>query len=150
MASPGPRPKPARLRLLAGNAGHRKPKNNPKPTPIATACPSWLSPAAKRQWRELAPELERNGLLTSLDGPAFAVTLVTYDLARRAWAELERDGLTREDRAHGGMKTKHPAASIFGAMSNAFRMWCAEFGLTPSARARFDMPSPDGELSDLD
>ena len=86
-------PTPTPLRLLRGNPQHR-PINDqePKPTPIAPRCPSWLSPVAKRHWRALAPELERIGVLTTIDVGAFAGLCESWAQFREASEFLHKHG----------------------------------------------------------
>ena len=86
-------PTPTSLRLLQGNPQHR-PINDqePKPKPIAPRCPSWLSPVAKRHWRDLAPELERIGVLTTIDVGAFAGLCESWAQYREASEFLHKHG----------------------------------------------------------
>ena len=76
MAIAGRKPKPPAIRLLEGHAGHRPINMDaPKPRPIAPSCPTWLERDAKREWRRVAPALERLGLLTEIDGSANVGTI---------------------------------------------------------------------------
>jgi phage terminase small subunit len=50
----------------------------PKPTPLAPDPPAFLVGRALEVWHELAPELERMGLLTAAD----AAPLAGYSVAR--------------------------------------------------------------------
>jgi len=73
MAITGPKLKPTAIKILEGNPGKRPLNlNEPKPLQIAPECPDWLLDEAKKEWKRLAPELERLGLLTILDMAAFA------------------------------------------------------------------------------
>ena len=67
----GRKPKPTHLKLLHGS---RRPinKHEPKPKLERPPCPARLCPEAKKAWREIVPELERLGLLTTIDGQALA------------------------------------------------------------------------------
>ena len=51
---------------------------------------------ARSKWRQLAPVLLRNGLLTELDVAALMLLCESYELWQTALAEIARDGLTRE------------------------------------------------------
>src|SRR5918994_921746 len=64
--------KPTALKIIQGNPGHRPlNKHEPKPTPGCKK-PSFVKGKCARIWNQYAPELERLGLLTSVDGPLFA------------------------------------------------------------------------------
>src|SRR3989304_3311411 len=92
MGRRGPAAKPASLRLLEGNPGKRPIREGPKPRPLRPTCPSWLSPQAKAEWRRLAPELERLGLLTHLDRAAFAAYCQSFAQWRGGQAAFEGQG----------------------------------------------------------
>ena len=86
MAVPGRKPRPTHLKILEGNPGKRSlTKNEPKPRPVNPTQPDWLLREAKAEWRRVVPELERMGLLTTVDRAALA----TYC---QAWARLPRRG----------------------------------------------------------
>jgi phage terminase small subunit len=92
MAVRGRKPKPTHLKVLSGNPGRRPlPESEPKPQPVAPPCPDWLPEEARAKWDELAPELERLGLLTAVDGPAFAMTLLHYALAVEAAKRIDKE-----------------------------------------------------------
>jgi len=79
MTIPGRKPKPTKLKIIEGNPGKRPlNENEPIPQSIAPECPDWLSDDAKKEWKRLAPELERLGLLTVLDMAAFAGYCQSY------------------------------------------------------------------------
>ena len=112
----GPKPKPTRLKILAGNPGKRAlPKLEPKPRGLAV-CPGWLNPVAVMVWEELAPGLKEVGLLTSADAEQFGVLCT----------------LIAEYRGN----TKGMPANKLSLMKNLF----AEFGMGPSARTRISVP----------
>src|SRR3954451_5119205 len=83
----GRRPKPTALRLGQGNPGHR-PLNtrDPKPAHSIPTCPAHLSPSAKAEWKRLAHEMHRLGILTNLDRAA----LSAYCKAYGRWVEAEK------------------------------------------------------------
>jgi phage terminase small subunit len=87
-----PRPKPVRLRLIQGNPGKRRLPKEPQPE-IAKTCPEpplFVTGEAADEWKRLAPELFRLGLLTQVDLGAFAIYCTTF--ARWKLAEKLLEG----------------------------------------------------------
>lgn len=142
MGLPGRPPKPTHLKVLEGNPGKRPlNQNEPKPKPLAPKCPSWLDREAKREWKRVAPELERLGLLTVVDGAALAAYCQAYARWVKAEKILQEKGLTFE--TPNGYEQQRPEVSIANKSMQIIRAFCAEFGLTPSARARMTLPDED-------
>jgi P27 family predicted phage terminase small subunit len=138
----GPAPKPTALKVLDGNPG-RRPLNHdePKPRPVAPACPAWLAPEAKREWRRIAPVLERLGLLTEIDGAALAGYCQSYARWRQCQEAIQRDGLTFETAT--GYLAPRPEVAIGNKALAEVRAFCVQFGLTPSARSRMQLQAND-------
>lgn len=137
---PGGRPpKPTVLKVLQGNPGKRPLNTNePKPQPIAPKPPSWLPREAKREWKRLAPELEKLGLLTIVDGTAFANYCLAYARLREAEETIKREGMVIT--TEKGYKMPHPAVKIAEKAQQIIKAFCSEFGLTPSSRSRMSLP----------
>lgn len=142
--------KPIALRLIEGDRGKHGPiKHEVKPRLVAPECPEWLEPEAQAEWKRIVPKLTRLGLLTEVDGAALAGYCQSY--AR--WAQAEQaiavQGLTAE--AQSGWKQQAAEVSIALKYMQQVKAWCAEFGLTPSARARMAMPGekPEDDFGDL-
>lgn len=138
---PGGRPpKPTVLKVLQGNPGKRPLNTNePKPQPIAPKPPSWLPREAKREWKRLAPELEKLGLLTIVDGTAFANYCLAYARLREAEETIKREGMVIT--TEKGYKMPHPAVKIAEKAQQIIKAFCSEFGLTPSSRSRMSLPT---------
>ena len=133
MTRPGPRKQPTQLRISRGNPSKR-PLNlhEPRPDGVAT-CPTYLSPTAKREWRRLAPELKRLGLLTGLDQSSFAGYCVAYSDWRDLATAASVPGLRK---------------SIYTARGEALRNLLrvgSEFGLSPSSRSGIVCPTKAAE-----
>ena len=138
MAGRGRPPKPTAIKILEGNPG-KGPlnKNEPKPEKKAPKCPSWLEPDAKKEWRRLSKELEAMGLLTSVDMAAFA----GYCQAYARWKEAE-EFITKHGsilKTGSGYIQQIPQVSIAQQNLKQMRNFCAELGLTPSARSRLNI-----------
>ena len=146
-AKPGPKPKPTKLHVLNGNPSKKNlDTGEPKPKPIRPLCPSWLSKSAKREWRRMAPKLDRLGLLTEVDGEAFAI----YCQAYARWKECEKyiDEYGIQNTNDAGTKTVAPQVNVAHKYLAIIRHFCTEFGLTPSARARMTIEKDDSDEMD--
>ncbi len=147
MGRRGPPPKPARVKLLEGNPGKRPLKGDgPKPQPVRPTCPDWLTDAAKAEWRRLAPELQKLGLLTLLDRAAFAGYCQSYG----HWLEAETV-LRKQGRLYvtpSGRVRERPEVEIARKSLQLMRAFAVEFGLSPTARGRMSLPAPIDDEDD--
>jgi len=149
----GRKPKPTHLKVLAGNPGKRPlNENEPKPRPIAPKCPSWLDREAKKEWKRVAPALERLGLLTEVDGAALAAYCQAYGTWVAAQKKIneylkENGKLTYEYTNKGGgtNEVPIPEISIAEKALKQMKAFCTEFGLTPSSRGRLSLPEQGEE-----
>lgn len=154
----GRRPKPTVLKVLQGNPGKRPlNKNEPRPSPRAPGCPTWLAPEAKAEWRRVVPVLDRLGMLSKVDRAALTAYCETWATFVTAQRELHEHGLVNyilEDRFTSkddeGVRiyvhvTKNPAVIVARDAAAQIRQFCAEFGLTPSSRSRMELPEQVGE-----
>jgi P27 family predicted phage terminase small subunit len=142
MGKRGPKPLPTKLKVLQGTARREDiEREEPKPKPVRPRCPQWLPTRGKRKWRQLAPELEELGLLTSVDGEALAIALLHWSLAVEAAEILKKEGTIATDER--GLPRKHPACQILRDNSASFRHYMQEFGLSPSSRTQFNLPTKE-------
>lgn len=147
MATRGRKPKPTALKVLEGNPGKR-PLNTdePKPKKKAPKCPSWLEPVAKKEWKRMSKTLEQIGVLTQVDGAAFA----GYCQAYARWREAE-EFLTKHGtifKTPSGYIQQVPQVSIAQTYLKIMKDFCSEFGLTPSARTRIKTGTETGKTDD--
>jgi P27 family predicted phage terminase small subunit len=92
--SRGPKPLPANVHQLGGNAAKRavlELLGEFKPEVELPSFPAWLWPEAKKEWKRIGVELVRYGLVSKLDRTA--LVLYAQAWAKYAWAEqmLARD-----------------------------------------------------------
>ena len=145
--SSGRKPKPTELKRLQGNPGKR-PLSTREPKPLtAVKVPRGMKGLPRVFWREHAGELERLKILTGVDAPAFRLMAEAYAFAVEAAAELRETGMTTEGR--DGIK-KNPLAQVFRDNALLYKSFAAEFGMTPSARARLQLPDTAEQLSLID
>ncbi len=144
MGRRGPPPKPTALKLLAGNPGKR-PLNTREPRPAKTAprCPGWLGAEAKAVWKRLVPDLRRMGVLTVVDGEALASFCQTYVRWREAEDFLDKHGSVypiRDERGQVRCMQQFPQVSIARNLILILKSFYGEFGMTPAARTRIELP----------
>ena len=140
----GPKPKPTRLKILAGNPGKR-PLNKQEPKPPAgklPVAPPHLNRIAKKEWRRLAKDLHSCGVLTQVD----TAVLGAYCQAYSRWVQAEdaiaemakRDQLTNGlmIKTTNGNAIQNPLVGTSNKSANDMVRYAAELGMTPSARSR--------------
>jgi P27 family predicted phage terminase small subunit len=143
----GPKPKPTCLKILNGEPNKRRINfAEPKPSLKRPHCPSFLSKEAKKEWRRIAPQLERSGVLSKIDGAALAA----YCTAWARWVDAERilqkSGVLVK--APSGFPMQSPLLAIANKAMHQMVKILTEFGMTPSSRSRIridDSGSEDGE-----
>jgi P27 family predicted phage terminase small subunit len=147
MGRRGPAPQPPQLKILRGNPGHRPIEDNiPKPRPVPPERPAWLTGEARREWDRIVPELDRLGLLTVVDRAALAGYCQSYSRWVQAERVLKREGMTFATLT--GYIQQRPEVAIAQKYLQLVKAFCAEFGLTPSARGRMTIPGQDDEEED--
>ncbi len=148
----GRKPKPTKLKLLAGNPGKR-PLNEDEPqfAPSLPEPPAFLSEEAKAEWDRLASELYAKGVLTEMDRGALAVCCQAW--GRAAQAEAALAALAAMDPSTHGLLIKTGRGAVenplVGTARRAMDLYmrsCAEFGLTPSSRSRIKAFPTDADL----
>jgi P27 family predicted phage terminase small subunit len=160
MALPGPKPKPTRLRLLDGGAGHR-PLNpdEPKPAPLALEPPERLTDAQKEIWRETLA-VTPPGMLTSLDAELLSKYVVALSW-HRTMERMVNDygtlvkipGAEKTDPAP--LPVYSPAYCQWRTLARDIVKYAAELGFSPTSRTRVKVDrstkkqSPFGELKEF-
>lgn len=118
-------------------------KTQARPEAKGPTCPEWLAPEAKAEWRRLAPELIRWGLLTPLDRAAFSCYCQSYAHWQQCQRVVVREGplyLT----ANGRLRER-PEVDMARKYSQFVRAFAVEFGLTPSSRNRLSIDEPPAD-----
>lgn len=98
----------------------------------------------------MAPELERLGLLTIVDGTALAAYCQAYSLWLTATTQIneylsEKGKLTYEYTNKNGSTNEIiiPQIHIQEKALKQIKMFCTEFGFTPSSRGRMSLPTEE-------
>jgi len=136
--------KPTALRVIEGNRGKRPlPVNEPKPAPIAPACPTWLLADAKKEWRRLAPELENMGLLTRVDMAVLASYCQSFARWKQAEQALKKHGQIAI--TPNGFEQASAWETIAKQRHRDMLACAKEFGFTPASRAKVSVSKNDEE-----
>lgn len=105
-----------------------------------------MNPQAKKFWKRVAPIVSRLGLLTEVDIEAF--TNLCEIQARLVWI---RERLSNVDDLVSEGKRGETQAALAVAEKQyfqTFRMYAAEFGLTPRGRTGLGVGSPKDDDDD--
>jgi P27 family predicted phage terminase small subunit len=148
---PGPPPEHPHLHRLRGNAGKRPLRSPPQPT-CAEECPPpprHLQGYAREAWLELAPELYRLNLLTTLDVGPFSVYCAAYATWRQAEEALARESALTIGTVDGHQRV-NPLVRISSQAMNDMLRYGAAFGLTPVGRLRLSGINPPTAPSKFD
>lgn len=147
MSTRGRKPKPTAIRIAEGNRGKGAlPQNEAKPARALPACPRALGKEARREWRRIAGELYKVGLLTNLDRGALTAYCFAYGEMLRA---IEKAKGVPQIYSQVGSKciVIHPYLQVGFKSLEAFLKVLTEFGLSPASRARVIAAPPKEEES---
>lgn len=134
MGSRGPAPEPTRLKLVKGTATTEDLEEEPIPETAEIKPPAWLTTAARNVWKELAPDLEAQGVLTPWDRHLFARVCALEAINRKAFEDVQKRGnLVKGDK---GRMVKNPSLQILRDTQTLLTTLAGRFGLTPSDRAQ--------------
>lgn len=146
---PGRKPKPTRLKIVAGNPGKRALNLEEAKVDLSQPPPPpFLNDDAKVEWGRVSSELYSAGLMTNIDRAALAA----YCQAYGRWAEAERAlaKMAEKDpvnhglliRTSNGNAIQNPLVGIANKAHADVIKYAAEFGMTPSSRSRVKAEPP--------
>jgi len=145
----GRKPKPTEEKRLRGNPGGR-PLNADEPQADiyekVPDPPEWLGAYGKKEWYRAAPILMKMRLLTEADWASFATYCQNFHTMIMASIDIEENGISLKNQRG---PVRNPALATLAASTTAIRAFCAEFGMTPSARSRMKFAGVDDD-DDLD
>jgi P27 family predicted phage terminase small subunit len=153
MATRGRKPKPTTLKLLEGNPGKKPlPQGEPQPPGDLPPPPCFLDGYALEEWERISEGLNIMGVLTTVDQNALAAYCSAYSRFRHAEEQLNI--LTEKDALAGmiiktaqGNYIQQPLIGIANKAALNMVKFAAEFGITPSARARLGIKPQSGRKS---
>lgn len=108
-------------------------------------CPDWIDLDAQNEWSRIVPDLEAAGVTTRIEATALAMYCQAYSHAKKAQAEIFRDGLTIM--TESGLK-KHPAVGIYKDSMALARAYLTEFGMTPASRSKVSAKPQEKEVNE--
>ena len=157
MGKRGPKRTPTSILDQRNRPTQQDRSGEPKPIALAPVAPDWMEPEAKVAWEYLAPKMERLGILTEIDGNAFARYCQTWAKWRTCEDFLAQHGDVYAAKNAKGKVTgfvQHPQVNTAIKLDAALFAMEKQFGLTPSARAGLsvsDIPpqSPADAASEL-
>ena len=152
--------KPTQIHILAGNPSkipdlEQRAAREPKPPEVmAPKPPTYLPAIAKKCWRENAALLSRCHLLTEADLGALEAYCMAYALYRQAIAEQDGHSLVYRPQEGTQPDSKYlderPQSRAIRAYMKEMRDWAREFGMTPAARGRMELPEADQPADEME
>jgi P27 family predicted phage terminase small subunit len=149
----GPPPKPAELRLLEGNPGKRRIPKTIRCKPMDDKPPAILGRVGRAEWRRIFETVGGvPGLLQEQDRPALTALCLTWEQYMAASELVQKAGVLVKSQ---GRNAERPAAvrnpalqAARDSLTNLMALW-ARFGMTPSDRARLEVPHSDEDQGSL-
>ncbi len=144
---PGTRPKPTRLKLMAGNPGKRPlNKREPQPSllPSLPDPPKHLAREGRKEWVRVGGFLLRTRVLTEADLTALSAYATVYGRWSQAELEIKRKGILVPAAPRSKFRVQNPMLAVANKAFQQMSQLLGEFGLTPSSRTRI-IASPASE-----
>jgi P27 family predicted phage terminase small subunit len=146
MGKRGPKPTPTAILAARGSWRATANPGEPRPERGMPSTPSEVreDEDAHREWRRILPKLDAAGLLTKLDGEVLGNYAIMRALRLRAYRALRDLRAANPGKPVEQTDTGQKIVRQVLDLTKALRATEAEFGLTPSARARIVLPSDRG------
>lgn len=110
------------------------------------AAPSWLTAAAKAEWKRVAPALEQRAVLTVADLGSLENYCIASGQVRDCAAILAKEDMFVQ--SERSAPRPHPAIRVQHEAMKQARQIAAELGLTPVSRARPAL-APQGDADEF-
>ena len=158
MGKRGPTPDPIEILKLKGTYRKDRHGGTPQPKVKAPPCPAGLCPDGKKVWRNLTKHLLSMRLISEVDWPQLERYCIFFIRWRQCEQFIEKHGTTYPVKADNpdtyvvkppdggpcivGWKL-HPHVRESENLDHILKQIEANFGLTPSARARIRPDAPE-------
>ena len=145
MGQRGPAPTPTPILKVRGSTlvTKRRLAREAKGPAGSPRCPDWLDDGAKAAWKQLVPLLEPMGILTRVDGNA----LTRYCQLWSRWRKMEDFIAQRtemypikDEKGNVRCFMQWPQVTIATKPAQQLTRLEQEFGMTPAARTRIQLP----------
>lgn len=131
----GRRAEPAQSKILKGNFRQDRHTHGPQVEIKAPPCPAWLPRGAKKYWNDVAPELQKVGLIGIVDTAAFAAHCDSVGKFEEVTKKLKKlDDLM--DKTPQGYQVQSALFTIRNKLWDQVMKSATEFGLSPAGRGK--------------
>lgn len=144
----GRKPIPDSVKRLRGTGGLRKPQAPPQASDVPPPF-EFLDAGAKVEWSRVAPLLVSLDCLQEVDLMAFGSYCQCVSQWQQASVELAKAGSLMSEGSQGQPRV-HPLCAYLDLLQKQLRAFAAEFGFTPSARMRIEVPPPSDEDDEME
>jgi P27 family predicted phage terminase small subunit len=150
MGQRGPKPLPANVHVLRGNASKLSAsqlRDGVSPKVHIPTCPGHLKDAARKEWFRITPELHTIGLISKIDRAALAIYCTAwgrYVEAEEKMQALGEDSLV--NKTPNGFYVQGVWLNISNKAMEQCKSFLAEFGMSPSSRSRVTPCDMSGDL----
>lgn len=146
MGQRGPAPTPTAVLKLRGSSlvTHRREDGEVKGPAGRPTCPKWLDADARAAWRQLVPLLDEMGVLSRIDGNALGRYCRLWTRWRKAEDFIDKHGdmyPLKDETGQVKYFQQWPQVAIASKLAQNLTRLEQEFGMTPSARTRLQMPT---------
>lgn len=143
MGRRGPAPTPSPILRLRGTLRNDRVRNEPAVPGGKPVCPTWIDDEAKAAWKQLLPLLTQMGVLTRIDRNALTRYCQLWSRWKKAELFIQKHGDTyplKDDQGKIKCLQQFPQVAIAHKLAAALTRLEQEFGMTPSARSRIQVP----------
>lgn len=139
------RPKtPAQGKVIRGNFRPDRDTHGPVVELGLPECPAWLPRSAKKYWKQIGPELAKQGLIAKIDSALFAAhcdSVGKFEEVTKLLKTIE-DTI---DKTPQGYQVQSALFTVRNKLWDQIKSSSTEFGLSPAARSRVNA-SPQQQL----
>ena len=139
----GPKPRPTAINIAAGTYDknpNRRRDAEPDPPKGYPECPGTLDEVAQIEWWYICGLLDEMGILSLADKSALELYCHTYSEWRKACESVAKYGAVLVNRSGDKVDAKrNPFDVVRERNAQMCAKLLAEFGLTPSSRARVEV-----------